>query len=63
MSRKSAVRNPGLSWVSLRMEWQGWYAQHGPALRFCLKFGGAMGVFYCLGYVPLSTKPIYPAEG
>jgi len=61
MSRKSAARNPEPSGASLGKEWQGWYTNHGPTLRFCLKFGGAMAVFYGLSYVPLWNKPIYPA--
>lgn len=48
MKRPKKKKGQGLSWNSLKAEWQSWYASKSPVLRFGLKFGILIVLFYGL---------------
>lgn len=54
--RKSRQKSPERS---LKAEWQSWYAGKSPVLRFVLKFGILLALFYGLSATPYFDRMLY----
>jgi exosortase/archaeosortase family protein len=54
--RKKHPKNPGLS---LKARWLSWYADRSPVLRFGLKFGAALTLFYALLSTSFFDRALY----
>ena len=59
MSRQKKKKNQKSPRRSLRSSLQAWYANKGPVLRFGLKFGFLMVVFYALLATPYFDRMLY----
>ncbi len=59
MNKKGKKKQPGLSWTSLKTEWQTWFVSKAPVLLFGAKFGGFMILLYGLLALPFSEKILY----
>ncbi len=52
-------RQQGLSWKSLRGEWQAWYASKSPVLTFALKFALLIILFYAFSTTTFFDRSLY----
>jgi exosortase H (IPTLxxWG-CTERM-specific) len=59
VSRQKKKKHQKSPEPSLKAEWQTWYASKGPVLRFVLKFGILMILFYGLLATPYFDQALY----
>ena len=59
MSRQNRKSRQKSRERSLKGEWQSWYASKSPVLRFVLKFGILMALFYGLSATPYYDRMLY----